>query len=183
MRFTKQMVLIGWVGLLAGCGGVVVDSDPAEDQTTLGASEARWSFEMPEDGTPNNNGFVGPFCCTGKTAVVKADDGAELGYAYFYDWKGQAYLTGEDSSMAPDVTIHVAGLTDIVTPSKTLEKADISFTADELVAGTSRAAQAGALVFTVTVEHAELSTGPGDLTYFDMGSLTVRIDVDPASGQ
>lgn len=179
MNFQKHLLVMTWVGLLAGCGGVVVDSDPAGDTVTLGESKARWSFEMPADGTPNNNGYVGPFCCTGDTAVVKSDDGSEIGYAYFYDWKGQAYNTSADSSMAPDVLIHIAGVTDLNAAPATIEKSEIDFTADELVTGTSRSGQAGALLFTVIVEHAELTTGPSETTYFDMGSLAVRIDVDP----
>lgn len=178
MHFGKSLLVISWLGLLAGCGQVVVDTEPVDNDVTLGESQSRWSFEMPGDGTRNDNGYVGPFCCTGETAVVKSDDGSELGYAYFYGWKGQAYLTSADTSAAPDLAILVAGLDDLDTPSATIEKSEVAFTADELIAGHSRSTQAGALVFTVTIEHAELQTGPSG-TMFDMGSLEVRIDVDP----
>ena len=178
MHFGKSLLLIAWVGLLAGCGEVVVDADPAGDPVTLGESKSRWSFELPGDGTPNNNSYVGPFCCSGETAIVKSDDGKDLGYAYFFGWKGQAYFTSADTSGAPDLSILVAGLTDIKTPSSSLEKGEVDFMADEMIAGSSRSTQAGDLVFTVTVEHAELQPGP-DGTMFDMGSLAVRVDVDP----
>lgn len=100
------------------------------------------------------------------------------GYAYFFSWKGQAYFTSADTSGAPDLSILVAGLTDIKTPSSSLEKGEVDFMADEMIAGSSRSTQAGDLVFTVTVEHAESSAWL-DGTMFDMGSLAVRVDVDP----
>lgn len=177
MRFGKSLFAVAWFGLLAGCARVVVDAESDENTVTLGESESRWSFELPSEGTPNNNAPIGPFCCTGVTAVVKSDDGLDLGWGYFYDWKGQAYLTGSDSSAAPDVDILVAGHSDIEDPSSPIEESDIAFAAGELIAGTSRSTQAGALVFTVTVEHAELDDGPYG-TVFDMGSLAVRLDVD-----
>lgn len=183
MHFGKYLPVIVWVGLLGGCGQVIVDGDPVDNEVTLGESQSRWSFELPGDGTPNDNGYVGPFCCTGETAVVKSDDGRELGYAYFYSWKGQAYLTGDDSSAAPDVAILVAGLQDLDAVPTEIEKGEITFTASELIAGTSRSAQAGGLELTVTVERAELLTGPGGTTMFDMGSLEVRVDVDPVDAE
>lgn len=178
MRFGKGLLVIAWVGLLAGCGKVVVDDDPAGNEVTLGESKSRWSFELPGDGTPNDNDFIGPFCCTGETAVVKSDDGIELGYGYFYSWKGQAFNTSAGFAIAPDVRILVAGRVDIEDPSSPLEKGEIDFTADELIAGSSRSTQAGGLAFTVIVEHAELKDGPSG-TMFVMHSLAVRLDVDP----
>ncbi len=177
MRSGKSLFVVAWLGLLAGCARVVVDEESDDNTVTLGESKSRWSFELPSEGTPNNNAHIGPFCCTGVTAVVKSDSGYDIGWGYFYDWKGQAYLTGPDSSAAPDVDILVAGFTDLEDPVSPIEESDIAFTADELIAGSSRSTQAGALVFTVTVEHAELDTGPGG-TVFDMGSLAVRLDVD-----
>lgn len=182
MRFAMTLFMIAWVGLLSGCANVIVDEDPGVDPVKLGESKSRWSFELPGDGTPNDNGHVGPFCCTGETAVVKSDDGSEIGYGYFYSWKGQAYFTGPDSSGAPDVSILVAGRQDLATAWSPLEQGEIDFMADELVAGSSRSTQAGGLLFTVIVEHAELQPGPKG-TVFDMGSLAVRLDVDPVVAQ
>lgn len=183
MRFGKGLFVILWFGLLAGCGEVVIDDEvvddeePADNHVTLGESESRWSFELPGEGTPNDGDPIGPFCCTGETAVVESDDGSELGYGYFFDWKGQAYNTST-GSIAPDVAILVAGSLDIETPSKLMAKGEIAFMADELIAGSSRSAQAGDLLFTVTVVQADLRDGP-DGVVFEMGSLAVRLDVDP----
>ncbi|MGK3990177.1 hypothetical protein WME99_44445 [Sorangium sp. So ce136] len=181
MRFVKILGSIVLAVGLCGCGRVAHDDTEAPlDDVDLGPSKSRWSFELPSEGTPNDNGAIGPFCCTGVTAVVKSDDGRELGFGYFYDLKGQAYLSGEDSSSAPDFAVRVAGLSDLEADAAPveLETGEIAFTAGELVSGLSRSAQVGALVFTATIEHVEVdewSVGP----MFDMGSLTVRLDVDP----
>lgn len=167
---------------LSGCGGIAVieesTEEPPED-VELGPSKSRWSFELPSEGTPNDNRSIGPFCCTGVTAVVVSDDGRELGYAYFFGWDGQAYQT-EESAFAPDFAILLAAAIDLEddTPPIELEQGEIAFTAGELVSGLSRSAQVGALYFTATIEHADVeawSSGP----MFNMGSLTVRLDVDP----
>lgn len=168
------------LGVFTGCGEVVVDGDPKDNSVVLEESKSRWSFDLPGDGTPNENGYVGPFCCTGETAVVKADDGSEIGYAYFYSWEGPGYFTGPDSSAIPNVTVLIAAVTDKTTVPVTIEQGEIAFQAAELIAGTSRSAQVGDLVFNVIVTHAEILEWSGE-TMVDMGSLAVRVDVDPVS--
>jgi len=73
----------------------------------------KYSFRLPGDGQRNNNGSIGPFCCTGQTAIIRRADGIPVGYAYFFSWKGQAYKTGADSSTAPDIQILVSALSDL----------------------------------------------------------------------
>src|SRR5262245_33974442 len=52
----------------------------------------RQVFDLPGDALKNDNRAVGPFCCTGHTAVVRRiGDGVPLGYAHFFWWDGQAY--------------------------------------------------------------------------------------------
>jgi hypothetical protein len=180
MRFAKMLGSLLLATCLCSCGGIAIEETESLGDVDLEPSKSRWSFELPSEGTPNDNGYIGPFCCTGVTAVVESDDGRELGYAYFYGWEGQAYLSGEESSSAPDFAISLAGLSDLDADAAPveLEKGEIAFTAGELVSGLSRSAQVGALLFTATIEHVEVeqwSIGP----MFDMGSLTVRLDVDP----
>jgi hypothetical protein len=172
------------VGLaLVGCGGIAVIDDTEETDSApdvdLGPSTSRWSFELPSEGTPNDNGYIGPFCCTGVTAVVTTEEGDEIGYAYFFSWEGQAFTNGE-TSFAPDFQIFLQGRVDLEdeVPPFDVEDGELSFTAGELVPGLSRTADVGGLRFTATILNAEVgewSTGP----MFDMGSLTVRLDVDP----
>lgn len=176
MGFSNGLVAVVAV-LGVGCGAIVVTDE--SDEEGLGPSDSPWSFELPSEGQPNDNGSIGPFCCTGRTATVATDDGRELGYAYFYDWYGQSYDTGE-GSWAPDFTVRIAGVTDLEADADTgeLETSEVAFTAGELEPGLSRSAEAGALLFTVTIQHADVEAWP-DGPMFDMGTLAVRIDVDP----
>lgn len=175
----RSLLLAAW---LWGCGGIAVIEETTEDQpedVDLGPSKSRWSFELPSEGTPNDNGYIGPFCCTGVTAVVVSVDGRELGYGYFFIVKGQPYQT-KNGAFAPDFAILLAAQTDLAdaTPPMEFAKGEIAFTAGELVSGLSRSADAGGLRFTATIEHADIeewSLGP----MFNMFTLTVRLDVDP----
>jgi hypothetical protein len=181
MRLLELLGSIVFAVSLCSCGGIAVESDETEpDDVDLEDSNSRWSFELPSEGTPNDNGYIGPFCCTGVSAVVESDDGRELGYGYFFSWEGQAFNSGEDSSFAPDFAISIAALSDLEADASTgeLETGEIAFTAGELVSGLSRSAQVGALVFTATIEHAEVEGWPAG-PMVEMGSLTVRLDVDP----
>jgi hypothetical protein len=182
MRYVEvlgSVVLAVW---LSGCGEVVVDDDGVEappEDVDLGPSKSRWSFELPREGTPNDNGHIGPFCCTGVTAVVASDDGRELGYGYFFGWDGQAFTNGE-RSFAPDFYILLAAVSDLEADADTaeLEEGEIAFTAGELVSGLSRSAEVGALFFTATILHVDIVSTSGGAK-LEMGSLTVRLDVDP----
>lgn len=155
----------------AGCATTVHDAD---GDVQLGKSNARWSFELPGDGQPNDNTSIGPFCCTGETAVVTAD-GHDIGYGYFFTWKGQAYTDGTDS-WTPDVEIKVAGVKDLENPSSPLVEGAIDFDAAHVASGSKQTTQAGALVFTVTVEHVDVTPQPS----IEMNTFAVRLDVDPA---
>ena len=153
---------------------------PGKSTTALAANEPAQpmplaSFVLPQDGTPNNNGFIGPFCCTGRTVTVHRD-GVPLGYIYFYSWEGQAYNVGPDHSVAPDLQILLSGLREVADPTSPQDQSAVSFLARELVPGTTRTAQAGGLYFTVTVLEVTLEA-LDQTPYFDMGAISVRIDV------
>ena len=134
------------------------------------------SFVLPNDGIPNNNQPLGPFCCTGKTAIVFGNDGNPEGYIYFYSWDGQAYNVGDNRSIAPDIKILVSGVADLSDVHSEQQESSISFSAVDMIQGQSRSTRAGDLYYQVTIENANLETLNG-ITYFDMGSVVVIVDV------
>jgi hypothetical protein len=177
LRRTAALAMSVMVATMSGCAASISDETAAGagggDAAPLGPSKARWSFELPSQGTPNDNGDIGPFCCTGVTAVVN-DQGHDLGYGYFFSWKGQAYTNGTDSWM-PDFTLGVAGVQDLDDPSSPLRMSEIDFDAGHIAEGMKKSTTAGDLVFTVTVEHVDETPAP----MIQMGTLAVRLDVDP----
>jgi hypothetical protein len=169
MRSLLASLLLAFPLLLTACpGSVETVSEPGFLERT--------SFELPTDGAANDNGPIGPFCCTGHTITVTTTDGYPAGYAYFYSWKGQAYNTGT-GSIAPDVSIEIAGLADVHDPASKLVKSEVDFTAAEMEVGAQKTASAGQLAYTVTIETVTLVPESEGDPYFDMGSLAVRIDV------
>ncbi|WNG54136.1 hypothetical protein F0U59_04500 [Archangium gephyra] len=152
----------------AGCGGGGLT--PEEQDRLVG------SYRLPQDGKPNDNAPVGPFCCTGHTLIVREANGeGVLGYSYFYGWEGQAYIFGE-SSGAPDVYLLLSGRSALDSGNGDEEKGQIAFTAAELKAGASKRQRVGALEYIVTVDRVETFEHEGR-PYFHMGSLEVSVDV------
>jgi hypothetical protein len=137
------------------------------------------SFHFPGDGTPNQNQQIGPFCCTGETATLRADDEKIVGYIYFYSWQGQAVNKG-DHSFAPDVEILVSGVGDLSKEDSEQVKSSIPFKASELSPGATGTTTAGVLSFKATVQNATRET-IGGVTYVDIGSLVVVVDLTLAS--
>ncbi|WNG44438.1 hypothetical protein F0U60_10195 [Archangium minus] len=151
-----------------GCGGDGLT--PEEQERLVG------SYRLPQDGVPNDNAPVGPFCCTGTTLIVQAPNGeGALGYAHFFFWEGQAY-NFEGGSIAPDVILPLSGRSTLDSGHGDEEKGQISFTAAELKAGVSRRTRVGALEYIITVERVETLDYAGR-PYFRMGSLEVSVDV------
>jgi hypothetical protein len=138
-----------------------------------------WSFRLPGDGIRNNNKRIGPFCCTGWTAIVHGPDDRPLGYVYFYGWAGQAYNCGKGKSIVPDLIVLVSGLANLTDSNSPMEKSQVQFTAAEDSMGTVKSTDAGALRFKVTLEKAEVEMR--SRPYFSMGSLGVRVDVSAAA--
>ena len=137
------------------------------------------SFLRPSEGTPNNNAHIGPFCCTGVTAVAEAKDGYAVGYAYFFTWHGQAYTDGT-TGFAPDVAIMLAGLEDVHDPTSKLIEAEIDWAASEMEVGATKSAQAGDLAFTALIEHVDLVYGSSSKytgLHWNMNTMAVRIDI------
>jgi hypothetical protein len=141
----------------------------------------RWeSFRLPDDAQPNNNGNIGPFCCTGRTVTITGYDGVPVGYAYFYGWNGQAYMCG-GRSVAPSIAILVSALSNLTDPKSESKQGSVSFLAKEMSPGTSRSARVGALEFKVTILQAKQVSFRGG-TYFEMGSVVAQLDVSIPNG-
>lgn len=163
----RALGVASFVIAATGCGGQVegTSSDP-------NAAPPIATFSFPEDGEPNNNGYVGPFCCTGQTAIFKDDLGAPIGYAYFYSFDGGINL-GEQQSAAKVLQILVAGRTKLDDPND-FYTSEVAFDADELQAGATKSTTAGALVFDVVIDHADLLVR-SEQTYFDMATIATRV--------
>ena len=152
----------------------VPTSTPTRDRSGSDTLE-QTSFYLPGDGVLNNNGYIGPFCCTGETATVRRSDGSPIGYIYFFGWEGQAYQVG-DRAIAPSIEILVSGAASLSDIHSEQQESKVAFLAEEMTPGASRSSEAGSLFFTVTIEKAELTTHDGR-TYFFMGEVAVRVDV------
>ncbi|MDI1446784.1 hypothetical protein [Polyangium sp. 6x1] len=172
MRFAEWF-LVGLAALSFGCEGEPgLDACPGPEK--LDTSLVQSTFLLPDEGTPNNNEAIGPFCCTGVTATIEAIEGHPVGYAYFFGWTGQAYNGGDGDSYAPGVEILIAGLEDVHDPQSALVESVIAIDGSEMDRCTERSVKAGQLRFTVTLLNVTKNHKPD---YFDMGSLEARLDV------
>ena len=173
VRFLLALALLA---LLPGCpSSVETEPQPQPPQHYEDGFLQPPTFHLPKDGTPNDSGTIGPFCCDGVTAVVKTTEGYTAGYAYFFYVKGQPFNSG-DTSFAPDVRIALAGLTDAHDPNSSLVTGEIDWDADEMKLIKVKSARVGQLDYTVTIEQVTLSSSSeGDV--FDMLTFAVRVDV------
>jgi hypothetical protein len=134
---------------------------------------AQATYSLPTDATPNNGGKVGPFCCQGKTVTVRSTSGEVVGYAYWFQWAGQAYDAPHDGSydsMYPDIKVLIN--------DPQAGTASIDLVATELGPGVSRTASIGRLTFTVTFEAVSFTTYQGKTFFWERGlqaTLTVRV--------
>lgn len=152
----------------AGCGGGGLT--PEEQERLIG------SYRLPQDGVPNDNAPLGPFCCTGRTLLVREQPGeGVLGYVYFFGWEGQAY-NFEEGSGAPDVILLLSGRSALDAGNGEEEKGQVTFTAAEMKPGVSKRQRVGALEYIVSIDRVETFQYSG-LSYLRMGSLEVSVDV------
>lgn len=131
------------------------------------------SFAFPTDGVPNNNGYVGPFCCTGKTGIVKDAKGAAIGYAYFYGF-GDGGVNFGDKSGASTFSVHVAARSNLTDPSSPLSLGEIDFAVEDLKVGVAKSAIVGSLEFEVVIDHVDIVLIQ-DQSYFDMQSIAASV--------
>jgi hypothetical protein len=171
----RLLLVLSLLTLLPGCPSSVETEPQPQPQQHDDGFLLPSSFHLPEEGTPNNNASIGPFCCTGVTATVQTTAGYAAGYVYFFGWEGQAFTNGE-TSFAPDVKILLAGLADAHDPQSNLLTGEIDWDAGEMKLVPVKTARVGQLEFTVTIEEVKIvSSSDGD--FFDMSTLAVRVDV------
>jgi len=133
-------------------------------------------FLLPEEGTPNNNDYVGPFCCTGHTAIFTDTSSLRLAFAYFFGWENNAFLQG-DKSYVQDVSIGVAASQLSVQTAYDFDS--FHFTAEELAGCQTKWLQVGGYVMTARPRHVDIARflcSNYELVY-DMQTLTMAIDI------
>jgi len=145
---------------------------PSPTPTPNSGGLAQGVFNLPADATPNNGSTIGPFCCRARTAIITATGGAVAGYAYWFQWSGNAYDefrpgVGQDS-FYPVIRVLVA---DAEGPQSSIDIA-----AGEIAPGVSRSIEVGRLSFVVTFTSAELRTF-GGATYVWGSSLAATLNV------
>ena len=134
------------------------------------------AFVFPGDGTPNRNKKIGPFCCTGETAVIRDGNKGRAGYIYFKDFRG-GFSFGGGSSGATRLGILVSGRSDLADAKARQSESAIWFSAKELKRGASRTTSAGGLRFKATILSAKLGHSATKGTYYIMGSVKVKVNV------
>lgn len=173
---TRFLIALSLIAILPGCSSSVETTEELPPEHEPDPFLEKSTFHLPSDGTPNDNGYIGPFCCTGVSAVIQTKEGYPAGYAYFFGWEGQAFNSG-DTSYAPGVEILIAGLTDPHDPKSALVESKIHWSAADMKIGAFASAKAGGVQFTATIEDVDLHTQSSN-TYFDMSTLAVKLDVD-----
>ena len=171
-----RVVNAGQVLCLLALGAIPLLAIPLLDApVTAQISLDREYFALPADAEPNNNGDIGPFCCTGRTAIVRASDGHPVAYVYYYDFPGGGLTVG-NTSYASELALLVSAAIDPADPTSAHEQARIAFRADEMRYGFSRTVRCGGLYFTGTIGRVSLERIDGQIRY-DMQAVPMRVVV------
>lgn len=144
---------------------------PPESASAFALS--KHTFTFPGDGTKNNNGTIGPFCCTGETATVTKVNGSPVGYIYFYDFADAVNLSPTSSAAAKVGLLVSSESSD--SPGSDQVKSELWFDAANAGVGSVRTTTIGLLKFTATLRRAQLAGG----TRYDMSSINIDLDVEP----
>lgn len=139
---------------------------------------AQDTLRYPDDAVDNDNGYVGPFCCTGRTLTFESEDGYPVGYVYLFSWQGQAFNVG-DGSAFPNLQLRVAASTDLSDPDAAMESGDLMVTAASDTLERVYEVALGRLVFAVRVVDAEVAPVEGEPKGFRLGDgspLTVDVE-------
>ncbi len=172
--FRRVLLAVSLLLAAPSCGGKV-EGTPSN----ANAEPPLASFGFPSDGVPNNNGYVGPFCCTGRTGIVKDASGDAIGYSYFYGFDG-GLLVSDQASVASNLSILVAGRVDLAVAGSPLVTNQIDFGAGELQVEATKSATAGALEFDAIIDHVDIVPIGGE-SYFDMGTIAASVAARPAA--
>jgi hypothetical protein len=138
----------------------------------------RTAFRLPGDGETHENKQIGPFCCTGETAIVRRSDGQPVAYIHFYSSKGRAQNV-RGVMVVPELEIGLSSLRSIADLQSGHQLGVVSFPASELVAGASRVASVGGLHFKVSVQAAKHQTVDGK-TNVEVPSVVLTVSVAPS---
>jgi hypothetical protein len=132
------------------------------------------TIEFPGGGTKNDNRAVGPFCCTGETAIIHDVEGKPAGYIYFYDFSGAINIGANQSAVSTVGILISSASTQTMFPSA-------RFAAETWVPGTTVMVELEQITYEVTI-NPQLLTIDGH-KYFDMSSLkaTVRVSSKPTA--
>ncbi len=132
----------------------------------------RTTFVLPSDAEGNGGRTIGPFCCRGRTVTLKTTAGEVVGYAYWFQWQGQAYDVprgGGFDGIYPDIRVLV---NDVSSGTVT-----IALAASEMSPGVTRSVTTDRFRFTVTLTGAEQTTFQG-ATYVWESSLAATLAVE-----
>lgn len=141
--------------------------------TIAGLALERTTFALPADATANGGRTIGPFCCRGRTVTLRTAAGEIVGYAYWFQWQGQAYDAPRGAGfdgIYPDIRVLV---NDAASGTAT-----IALAASEMSPGVSRTITTERLRFTVTFTGAEQTNFQG-ATYVWESSLAATLTVEP----
>ena len=134
-----------------------------------------WYYQFP-GGQSNNNSTIGDFCCTGQTITISNYAGMPLGYAYFFNWNGDAYNLPDGTSIAPNFEIGISGADNLEgTGTRTISK--VFFPYYDNVIGATKTVKIGKLEYKVKILEIAYPAGMYNSTHFLMGSLKVEVSV------
>ncbi len=134
-----------------------------------------WYYQFP-GGQNNNNSTIGDFCCTGQTITISNYAGKPLGYAYFFNWNGDAYNLPDGTSIAPNFEIGISGADNLEgTGTRTTSK--VFFPYYDNVIGATKTVKIGKLEYKVKILEIAYPAGMYNSTHFLMGSLKVEVSV------
>ena len=132
---------------------------------------ATWTFLLPAEGIANPDGTV--------TALVEDPNGNPIGHLDFFTSRGAPAVGGGGQTLLPDAVLGVGGLENVNDPASPEVAGEIDIPASAMSAGASTTTRAGGLIFTVTVEGADVALLNGT-PMFDAASLVVQIEVSIA---
>ena len=131
------------------------------------------SYDLPGQGTPNHNGDIGGFCCTGETAAILTADKRPVGYVHVFDWPGQAMSVG-GRTLVPGLTVRVSGARNLRDAASPRDTSSVVFLASSATPGATLNVKVGALTYAITLNRLTRQQ-VGGRWYIDMESARVHV--------
>ena len=133
----------------------------------LTLSPAFFSSRAPVSPTPTSQSD--PFAARDARSTITNPYGRAVGYAYFFNWRGQAYNV-DDTSAFPDFHVMVSGSDD----SANQAKSSLEFLAEDAHPGATRQTRAGRLYYRATIARAQF-IDVGGKPHIDGNALAVSV--------